>query len=74
MRWLVTVASQFDPDTLREKLAAAGCERIALEDAVPLGDDEVVIPVEGPESLPERVASLKQVLAIYPDSEMRYSD
>lgn len=54
MRWLVTVKNQPDLQELDRDLSSIGCQRIADKVPIPLGEKEVVIEVEAPETFLEQ--------------------
>ena len=73
MRWLVTVQALADQQQLQQGLEKLGCKSIALEEAVPLENDEMLVACEGPADLPKRARGVEAVVGVYPDSSMDYS-
>ncbi len=74
MRWLVTTVAGTPISRVREAVAVAG-GRLDHDDAIPLaggdgGAGELVLEVEGPGDLPERLRESPEVLDVYPDSEI----
>ena len=71
MHWLVVVPKSLtreDRIELFKRLAVT-----AHEDDIPVDfDDGWVIEVEGPSDLPEHCRSFKEVIEVYPSSEMTY--
>jgi len=71
MRWMVTVEATVDQAAVEVELGAIGAVIDAEIEAVPLGEDERVIYVEGPKDLARNLGdATPHLLAAYPDSEM----
>ena len=70
MNWLITTRHGTDLDELRSRLAKLGAEVNTTESPIPMGADEQVIEVTGPRDLPQKLASDRAVLKVYPNSEM----
>jgi hypothetical protein len=67
-KWLVTVAAG-QLDEVTERLRDLGC-RVTPEAAVPMEDDDAVVPVTGPEGREAALGKVPGVKAIHPDSEL----
>jgi hypothetical protein len=72
MRWLVTVRNDADLREVARQLRELGCVDVAEEDAIPLADGEVVIPVEGPDNLPRLVQKDQRIAGVFNDSEVAF--
>jgi hypothetical protein len=75
MRWLVTVTVDVDIEVLRREVADAGGRledegAVPLEPAEPGGAQELVMPADGPDDLPDRLRGSANALQVYPDSEL----
>jgi hypothetical protein len=67
-KWLVTVAaSQLAEVT--ERLRHLGCS-VTPEAAVPMDDDDAVVPVVGPEEREGDLGRVPGVKAVHPDSDL----
>ena len=58
-----------DRSRLESRLRDFGCDAIAFDQAVPVGDD-LVVPVECAENLPARAAGEPLVRAVHPNSDI----
>jgi hypothetical protein len=72
MNWLITVGANADLGELSRRLAELGCKGLENLTPVPLGPNEQVIQVSGPEDLPERAKRIPGVRKISPSSEMTF--
>lgn len=69
MHWLVTVARDVDRTALADELNALDAA-VRFDDAVPVGDDEQILFVDGPADLPVRVRQAGlPVHSVHPDSD-----
>jgi hypothetical protein len=71
MRWLVTTPAE-TVARVRRDLAEVGAT-IAEEQATPLEPGELVLHVEGPNDLPQRLQARGTPATAYPDSEQDWS-
>lgn len=70
MKWLLTVSKDMSKARLREVLEPSG---VTISDSVamiPMDDGDVVVEVEGPADLPQRVKGTPGVKEVHPSSEM----
>jgi hypothetical protein len=67
-KWLVTVAAG-QLAAVTERLRHLGCS-VMPEAAVPMDDDDAVVPVAGPEGREGDLAQVPGVKAVHPDSEL----
>ncbi|RMH22950.1 MAG: hypothetical protein D6696_02140 [Acidobacteria bacterium] len=74
MRWLLTLRRDVDRQDLDARLADWGCRPSDDAEPIPLGEDEQVLAVEGPDDLPDRTRDEELVREVFPDSEMSYFD
>ena len=66
-KWLVTIAADKVNDAA-EQFRRLGCS-VTLATAVPM-DDEIVLPVAGPDHVEGAVARVPGVKAVHPDSDL----
>jgi hypothetical protein len=67
MRWLITTPKESDLEDLRHAIAAHG-GAVGDDPPIPLGADEQVVEVDGPDDLPARLGDHPAVLKISPDT------
>jgi len=70
MNWLLTVKASVDLEALAEKLSAVGATLRDEYEPIPL-DDELVLHVEGPTDLTERLPQNGSVVRLNPDSDLQ---
>lgn len=70
MKWLITVDSSANLQKVYQELSALGCAFDEGRQPIPLGGDEQVIQLEGPEDLPSRVEELTAIRKVSPNSEL----
>ena len=70
MRWLITCRKCADLCRIERVIRDCGGELNKENAAVPLGDSELVIQVNGPVELPDQIKADEDIIDIYPDSDM----
>lgn len=70
-QWLLTVKSDVEWEKLESELKEIGGQRTGPE-AVPLDENEMVVAVEGPDDLPEKLQGNENVLSIATNSELTF--
>ena len=70
MKWLATYKKEIGRDQVLRELRSLPCEIIASEQPVPLGTDEEVLSVEGPDDLALLAKPFHAIVKIYPNSKM----
>ena len=68
MRWLITVRKSADLNKLCGVIRDCGGEAESAE-AIPLGEDELVVRASGPAELSERLEQEAEVIEVFPESE-----
>ena len=74
MDWLITTKANTDMEQLLTKLSGYGCKIADDLTPVPLGANEQVIEVTGPNNLPEKIVGDDSILGIFPNSELTLYD
>lgn len=69
MKWLVTYNKQVGRENVLKKLQSLGCE-VESNRAIPMGDEEEMLTVEGPRGLDQLARQRAAMLRIFPDSTM----
>jgi hypothetical protein len=70
MKWLITIKEHTSKSRLRELLRPSGSTLVEDVPMVPMEDGDVVVEVEGPADLPQRIKAAPEVKAVHPSSEM----
>ncbi len=70
MKWLVAVQTDTSLQEVGEHLRNLGDVEVDIEGAVPMSDDEIVIPVDGPVELPRLARGDGLILGVWEDSEV----
>ena len=70
MNWLITTKTDVDLEQLLAKLAVFGCEMMDDAAPIPLGENEQVFEITGPDDLTEKITGDDSILDIYPNSEL----
>lgn len=70
MKWLVTFKKQIDREEILEQLRSLQCEVITSDRLMPLGTDEEVLSVEGPDNLAQLAEPFSSLIKVYPNSKM----
>lgn len=69
MKWLVVVDSKLVQSMLQKLLKKASAQAVPFSDPVPLSEAETSIEVDGPEDLPNRLKSYREIKGVYPSSD-----
>ena len=71
MKWLLTIRSSADLDEVINLIKNGGGELDPEKKAIPLDNNqEWVLSVDGPENLPDFLATNIDIIEVYPDSEL----
>lgn len=71
MKWLITVKKTADLDKVMGIIRDHGGYQDHDNPPIPLGDRELVIRVDGPPDLDERLKYSPDIIDVYPDSEVQ---
>jgi hypothetical protein len=69
MKWLVTVRGDASLPEVSKHLRDLGAD-VDIDAAVPMSDNEVAIPVDGPKELPRLARGDKLILGVWENSDI----
>ena len=70
MKWLVTFNKDFAIADLKVHLQQWKCTLLEDKNAIPLGESEAVVEVEGPKELDQLISSSDLDIKVYPSSKL----